>query len=42
MIFQKSLGILFKVEIRSISEVQGVKNYDGKSDRAEGESFEVR
>ena len=27
--------ILLEAEIRSISEVQGVKNYGGKSDRAE-------
>jgi len=36
------LGILLEEEIRTISEVQGVKNYDGKSDKAEGESLEVR
>ena len=42
MIFQESLSILLEAKIRSISEVQGVKNYDEKSDGAEGESLEVR
>ena len=41
MIFQEKLGILLEVEIRSISEVQRVKNYGEKSDRAEGERLEV-
>jgi len=36
------LGILLEVEIESILEVQGVKNYDGESDGAKGESLEVR
>jgi len=35
------MGILFKVEIESISEVQGVENFGRKSDGTEGESFEV-
>jgi len=34
-------GILFEAEIRSISEVQRVKNYGGKSDGAERESLKV-
>ena len=33
MIFKKNLGILLEAEIESISEVQRVKNYDGKSDK---------
>jgi len=34
------LGVLFEVEIGSISEVQREKNFDEKSDGAEGESLE--
>ena len=34
------MSILLEAEIGSISEVKGVKNYDGKSDRLEGESLE--
>ena len=39
--FSKTLGILLEAKIRSISKVQGVKNYGEKSDGAEGESLEV-
>jgi len=35
------LGILLEVEIESISEVQRVKNFGGKTDGAKGESLEV-
>ena len=35
------MGIL-EAEIESISEIQGVKNYGGKSDRAKGGSLEVQ
>ena len=34
MTSQKSLGKLFEAEIRSISKVQGVKNYGGESEGA--------
>jgi len=34
--------ILLEAEIRSILEVQGVKNCGGKSEGAKGESLEVR
>jgi len=36
------LSILLKEEIRSISEVQGVKNYNGESEGAKGESLKIR
>jgi len=36
------LGILLDAKIGSISEVQGVENYDEKSDETEGESHEVQ
>jgi len=36
------LGILLEVEIKSILEVQRVKNCGKKLDKAEGESLEVR
>ena len=39
MIFSESVGILIEAEIRSISEVQGVKNFGEKSDKAKGESL---
>jgi len=35
------LGILLEAEIRSISEVQGVKNFGEKLDGTEGENLEV-
>jgi len=42
MISQKNLGILLKAEIKSILEVQKVKNYSEKSNEAKGESLEAR
>jgi len=35
------LGVLLEVKIRSISEVQEVKNYGGESEGAKGKSLEV-
>ena len=36
------MGILLETEIRSISKVQGLKNFGEKSDMVEGESLKVR
>ena len=36
------MGVLFKVEIRDILEVQGVKSQGGESETVKGEIFEVK
>ena len=38
----EEFDILLETEIRSILKVQGVENYDRKSDGVKGESLEVQ